>query len=100
MKYGKAIKTIRTGRGLSQLDLSKILDKTPSYISKIEKEERTPSIEFIELFTKKLKIPSYLFMLLASEKNDLKGLEKKDIEKISKNLLKIVFDLDIEKSSK
>ena len=97
MKYGRAIKTIRVGKGLSQLDLAKILKKTPSYISKIENGERIPSTGFIEQFTNLLKIPPYLFALLASEKRELNGIDKQDLEKLTQNLLEIVFDLDIKK---
>lgn len=100
MKYGKAIKTVRTGKGLSQLEFAKVLNKTPSYISKLEKGERVPSIELIDLISQKFKVPPYLFTLIASEKKELKGINKEDFEKLTQNLLEIIFDLDIKKSSK
>lgn len=91
MNYGKAIRTIRAAKGISQKDLSKKLDLDSSYLSRIEKGERTPSIDLLETTAKKLEIPFYLFMLLSSEKEDVKGFEEKDIQIMSKNLLSILL---------
>ncbi|MFA7315942.1 MAG: helix-turn-helix transcriptional regulator [Candidatus Paceibacterota bacterium] len=91
MNYGKAIKTIRATKGITQKELSRKLKLNPSYISRIEKGDRKPSIELLELIASKLQIPFYLFMLLSSEEKDIRGFDPKDIEKISKNLLQILL---------
>lgn len=90
MNYGKAIKTVRASRGMSQKDLSSILDLDSSYLSRIEKGDRIPSVDLLELIAQKLEVPFYLFMLLSSEKKDIKGIDSKDMQKISSNLLDIL----------
>ncbi len=87
MNYGKAIKTIRAAKGISQKDLSEELKLDASYLSRIEKGERTPSVKLLEEISRKLEIPFYLLSLLASDKDDLKNADKNEIEKIGKNLL-------------
>lgn len=97
MNYGKAIKTIRAARGISQKELGKELELDTSYLSRIEKGERIPSVDLLETITKKLNIPFYLFILLSSEKEDLKGANKEDIDKLSKNLLHTLLENRSEK---
>ena len=92
MNYGKAIKTIRAAKGISQKELSKKLQLDTSYLSRIEKGKRNPSVELLETIAKKLQVPFYLFTLLSSEKEDLKNANKKDIEKISNNLLQVLLE--------
>lgn len=91
MNYGKAIRTIRASKGINQKEFSKELELDPSYISRIEQNTRTPSTDLLELIAKKLDIPFYLLILLASEKNDLKKIESKEAEKIGRNLLQILL---------
>jgi len=91
MNYGKAIRTIRASKGITQKEFSNVLGLDPSYISRIEQNTRTPSTELLELIAKKLDIPFYLLILLASEKKDLKNIESQDAEKIGRNLLQILL---------
>lgn len=87
MNYGKAIKTVRSAKGISQKKLSKDLQLDPSYLSRIERGERIPSASLLEDISKKLGIPFYLLTLLSSDKEDLQNTNTKEIERISKNLL-------------
>lgn len=91
MNYGKAIKTIRAAKNISQKQLSKELDLDTSYMSRIEKGERVPSVDLLENIAKKLGVPFYLFTLLASDREDLKGANKEEIAKISKALLQVLI---------
>lgn len=92
MNYGKAIKTIRAAKNISQKELSKKLDLDTSYLSRIEKGERVPSVDLLENIARKLAVPFYLFTLLASDKEDLKGANKEEMAKISKALLQVLID--------
>lgn len=87
MNYGKAIKTIRAAKGISQKKLSEELQLDPSYLSRVERGERIPSTPLLEEISKKLGIPFYLLTLLSSDKEDLKNADKEEVKKISKNLL-------------
>lgn len=73
MKYSKAIKHIREKRGLSQLSLANSIKRSPSYISRIEKGNREPSIELLGELSAALDIPVSLITLLATEKKDVKN---------------------------
>lgn len=92
MNYGKAIKTIRAAKGISQKELSKRLKLNSSYLSRIEKGERTPSVDLLETISKELHMPFYLFMLLSSQKEDIKKADEKNIQTISKNLLQALLE--------
>ena len=87
MNYGKAIKTIRAAKGISQKQLSEELQLDSSYLSRVERGERVPSTQLLEEISKNLGIPFYLLTLLSSDKEDLKNADKEEVKKISKNLL-------------
>lgn len=90
MDYGKAVAVCRTARGLSQKDLALLISKTPSYISRIEKNERTPSPEFIRLLCEHLDVPVPLFMLLGKKYKDMDAADKRLLDSLGVELLKII----------
>ena len=90
MNYGKAVRTFRSARGLSQSQLSKTIGFDQSLVSRIESGKRKPSIKNLEAIAEKLSIPFHLIALLASEPKDLKGISGKEAQKLGYNLLKIL----------
>jgi len=97
MNYSKAIRTVRAAKGISQKELASKTELDPSYISRIEKGGRVPTLEVIEKIAKQLEIPVYLLTLLASEHDDLQGLPQKEAKTIATNLLNVLLSA---KSSK
>ena len=57
IKFGKRVKKIRTGKGLSQAKLAKVLGVHPTYISGIERGVRNMSLKNIERLAKALEVP-------------------------------------------
>ncbi|MDO8503783.1 MAG: helix-turn-helix transcriptional regulator [bacterium] len=90
MNYGKALKIVRSARNFSQTDLAKETSLDPSYISLIEQNKRTPSMGTLQKITKILDVPLHLFVLLSSEKNEVKKVsasKRSDIAEILLDLL-------------
>ena len=73
MKYGRAIRIVRTARGLSKVQLAKRLSVGASYLSLIEAEKREPSVKVIDEISTVLRVPPHLMALLASDPTDLDG---------------------------
>lgn len=72
MKVGSVIQEIRRKKELSQGDLAKQLNISQTYLSQIEGDKKTPSMELLQEISKVLEIPVYYLMF--------KGLEpEKDI---------------------
>lgn len=90
MNYGRAIRTIRGARGLSQEDFSNLLGMNRSYIYRIESNERIPKIKTLEKIADVLEVPFYLFVLLSSEEKDVKNLSHEKTGKIAHNLLDVL----------
>ena len=91
MNYGKAIRIIRSAKGLEQRELASTLKLDPSYISLLEKGKRKPSLKLVRLISKKLSIPENLFKLLASEKKDLKKITENESVHLAKHLLRVLI---------
>lgn len=92
MNYGRAIKVARTTRGLSQKALAKRIGVDASFISVLEANKRSPSTETLETISKKLDVPLYLLMLLASEKRDLRGLPLEEATGLARQLLDLLVE--------
>jgi len=90
MNYSKALAVVRVSRGLQQKDIADILDKSPSYISKIEKGERPMTEEMVKSLCEKLKIPADLFFLIGKDKSNLESQDRELIDNMSQELLKII----------
>lgn len=91
MNYGKAIKTIRAAKNLEQKELARLADLNPSYISLIEANRRAPSPAALEALAKALRVPLYLLMLLASDKDDLHGISTAEATLLGRQLLDVVL---------
>lgn len=70
MDYSRAIRIVRSARGLSQKELSELAELNPGYISRIEKGTRQPTAKAVERISKALDVPLYLILLLASGDSD------------------------------
>lgn len=91
MNYGKAIKTIRAAKNLEQKELARLADLNPSYISLIEANRRAPSPAALEALANALRVPLYLLMLLASDKDDLHGISPAEATLLGRQLLDVVL---------
>ena len=60
-QFGKRLREIRLGRGLSQEDLAEILDCSVDFVSMVERGISAPSFETLEQMSRKLKIPVHAF---------------------------------------
>lgn len=75
MKYGRAIRVARTAKDIKQKVLAERADINVNYLSLIEKEHRTPSIQMLEKIAKALEVPLPILMLLAADKEDFAGVQ-------------------------
>jgi transcriptional regulator with XRE-family HTH domain len=91
MNYGKALKTIRAAKNMTQGDLAHLTGLDASYISRIEKGNRTPTLESLENIANKLSIPIYLLTLLASEQSDLNKIDIKNKNEVASELLDLLI---------
>jgi len=91
MNYSKALAVTRAAKSLQQKDIAKLLDVTPSYVSRIEKGERPMSDAMVDILSSKLKIPKELFMLLGQDSEIIDKEDSKTIDDLSKELLRIVI---------
>lgn len=94
MNYGRAIKILRAARNVSQRDLAIKAELDPSYVSLIEGNQRKPGQDTLNKITKALHVPFYLFIFLASEKDDLAGVSEEQAEDLGKAMLKLLVDFE------
>lgn len=91
MKYGKAIKIVRTAYGLSQSALAERLSIGPSQLSLIEANKRQPSLRVLHEVAAALDVPPHLITLLASTPEDLdEKADPKHVAELARALLKVL----------
>ena len=86
MNIGKAIKTIRREKGLSQKDACIKIGITQSYLSQMEAGIKDASIDILKKVSAAYDIPLPMILLMAHEDSDIRP-EKKDMFKVLKPLL-------------
>lgn len=91
MKYGRALRIVRAAKGLSQKDVAERADLNPSYLSLLEREARSPSVNAISALSAALGIPPHLLALLASEDSELIGIREESAEVLGKQLLDLLL---------
>lgn len=53
-RFGKRLREVRTAQGLSQMELAELLSVTATYIGRLERGERSPSLSTIARLAKAL----------------------------------------------
>ncbi len=93
MKYGRAIKILRTAQGLSQGELAAKLTIGPSQLSLIEANKRQPSVGVLAEISAALGVPPHLLTLLASGPEELKeDADPKYVAELARALLGVVVN--------
>lgn len=92
MNIGKAIRVIRAARNLSQKQLAEESGLDASYISLVEAGRRAPTSEAVQAIAKGLRVPKYLLLLLASDKEDLREISTEQADMLAKQLLAIILE--------
>jgi len=91
MNWGRAIKIVRTVRGLPQRELSKLVGCDPSYVSLIEKGKRIPSTAVMETIAKVTGVPMCLLIILSSSEEEFDRLDDETRGIIGGWFLKVVM---------
>src|SRR5689334_9997405 len=91
MDFGKALRTVRAARRLSQKDVAELTSLDPSYISLIEAGRRKPTLTMAEELARALDVPVYLFMLLGSEEQDLRGIAPAQASVLGRQILDLAL---------
>lgn len=66
----RALRLLRTYHQLSQLELAKKLEISNSYLSEIENNLKTPSIELLQKYSEIFKMPLSTIMLFSEKLED------------------------------
>jgi transcriptional regulator with XRE-family HTH domain len=92
MDYGRAIRTIRTAKSISQKELSKLTGLSGNYISMIESGRRIPSTVALEALSCAMGVPILLIALLGSDAEDLRGIPVENARLLAQELLGILIN--------
>ena len=95
MKYGRAVKIVRTARRLSQGQLAERLSVGASQLSLIEAGKRQPSMKVLEELSTALRVPPHLLALLASEPKDINQKQNpQQVGELARGLLELLISTD------
>lgn len=71
MNYRRAIDVVSAARGLAQQDIAARMGVDKSFLSRLGKGSGAPTMRTLEKVASALEIPLFLFVLLASDRDDL-----------------------------
>ena len=90
MNIGKAIRLCRTQKNMSLTKLAIKAKVTISHLSLIERNKCSTGINTLKKIAKGLNIPLSVLIFLASDKNELKGINADVVDQLSKTILKLI----------
>lgn len=91
MDYGKALRIARAIAGLQQKELAAQAKLDASYVSLIERGERTPSLKTVRALSQALGVPVHLFTLLAAEPDDIELSDEDELREIGTSLARLLL---------
>ena len=92
MKIGKILKIIRTGKGLTQNQMSKTLGISQNYLSLIEQDKKMPSDEAITSFASSLDISKDALLFISSDlPKELNGKDSDDFQRLQQNIFSLLL---------
>lgn len=89
MNIGKAIKLCRSAKDLSLETVAERAGISVSHLSRIENQKREPTLPLIGKIAKALAVPMPVVIFMASDAEELKGLD----EKTEKRFEQLALDL-------
>ncbi|MCK5873837.1 MAG: helix-turn-helix transcriptional regulator [Alcanivoracaceae bacterium] len=94
MNIGMAIRKCRKAKGLTLADVKDGTNLSQSYLSLIEKNERTPNLDVIESISKAIGVPVSVLLFLASDRNEVRDMSEELYDGFSKLVLDILMSDD------
>ena len=79
MRYGYAIRELRQARGLGQRAVAEATGISENYVSMLEHDRRTPSVEMFQKLADLFKVPVFMIIFLASDEEDLAYANKTSV---------------------
>jgi transcriptional regulator with XRE-family HTH domain len=77
MDIGKALKSVRTSKGLTQAQLADKMGYSVTFVCNIENGDRKPSMEFLDRLVYATKVPLFAIFWYAITEEDV-SYEKRD----------------------
>ncbi len=90
MNLGKAIRMCRINRGLKQAELANLAEISVSHLCLLEKDKRDPSLSAVNSISKALEIPVSVLVFLASQYEEIKELNQKQVDDLSRGIMGIM----------
>jgi len=90
MNISKALKMCRNQKGLTKTALAKKANLSISYLSLLEQGKRDPNLSAVSDICSALEIPVSIFMFLASDLDELNGVNEELARLLSHTALKLM----------
>ncbi len=87
---GKALKLLRTAKGMKQSDLAKKIDVQTNYISMIENGHREPSLSFLEAAASALNAPIDFLFVFARDSSEIPKESAGNYDRLQQILLQLI----------
>jgi len=90
MNLGKAIRMCRMNKGLKQAELADLANISVSHLCLLEKDKRDPSLSAVTSISEALEIPVSVLVFLASQYEEIKELNQKQVDDLSRGIMGIM----------
>ena len=95
MNVGKAVRLIRTAKGVTQKGLANTAACSANYLSMVERGERQPSIDFVEQVSAALEVPAAEVFALAADEGAVEDPQQRKIVRRLRELMLMLNEMDV-----
>lgn len=100
MALGRALKLYRLMAGIKQKDLARRLDTSSSYLSLVESDKRTPSIDFLSRAAQEINVPVELLLIESAQQRGTLTQTQMDLIERAKEFLRLAARIEQDATSK
>ena len=90
MDLGNTIKRIRTNKEIKQKDLAKACKMTQAYLSKIENNQKEPTISSLRMIAKQLDVPLPILLFQSLTDDDVDPQKKEAFQVILPSIQRMI----------
>jgi transcriptional regulator with XRE-family HTH domain len=90
MNIGKALKLCRSAKDLSLEVVAERAEISVSYLSRIENQQREPTLALVSKLAGALTVPMPVLVFLASDPDELSGLDERSERQFSNLALELI----------
>ncbi|HRK05446.1 MAG TPA: helix-turn-helix transcriptional regulator [Chlorobiota bacterium] len=90
MTFGELLQWFRGEHNLSQIELAARLHISQSFLSQLERDERSPGKQVVSIVAAQLQVPDIVILVLTSRHSEDMMIEASDFSRLKSSMVRLI----------